>query len=248
VPRPALLASAPEFYGELAKEFAIPYEGGIVKDVLYSAGMKSDAIHPNAQGYQRMAEAIAAVARHTGARAAVGHSFGGAALGIALARGLRLDAAAVVGAPASPFGFFDGFCEAFAIPGAARAALQRRLEERVGVPMASLDARALLSALEVPGLVVHDALDREIPLEDGETIARAWPGARLLRTEGLGHRRILRDPGVGTAIAGFLAERLTRCGCGRLAVREAAGEPRCLSCLLSLHLADRRGRTIAAAA
>jgi len=36
----------PEFYGELAKEFAIPYEGGIVKDVLYSAGMKSDAIHP----------------------------------------------------------------------------------------------------------------------------------------------------------------------------------------------------------
>ena len=47
VPRPALLASAPEFYGELAKEFAIPYEGGIVKDVLYSAGMKSDAIHPN---------------------------------------------------------------------------------------------------------------------------------------------------------------------------------------------------------
>ncbi len=67
VPRPALLASAPEFYGELAKEFAIPYEGGIVKDVLYSAGMKSDAIHPNAQGYQRMAEAIAALLRKAGA-------------------------------------------------------------------------------------------------------------------------------------------------------------------------------------
>ena len=67
VPRPALLASAPEFYGELAKEFAIPYEGGIVKDVLYSAGMKSDAIHPNAKGYQRMAEAIAALLRKAGA-------------------------------------------------------------------------------------------------------------------------------------------------------------------------------------
>lgn len=67
VPRPALLASAPEFYGELAKEFAIPYEGGIVKDVLYSAGMKSDAIHPNSQGYQRMAEAIAALLRKAGA-------------------------------------------------------------------------------------------------------------------------------------------------------------------------------------
>jgi lysophospholipase L1-like esterase len=67
VPRPALLASAPEFYGELAKEFAIPYEGGIVKDVLYSAGMKSDAIHPNAQGYRRMAEALANLLRKAGA-------------------------------------------------------------------------------------------------------------------------------------------------------------------------------------
>ena len=67
VPRPALLASAPEFYGELAREFAIPYEGGIVKDVLYSAGMKSDAIHPNAKGYQRMAEAIAGLLRKAGA-------------------------------------------------------------------------------------------------------------------------------------------------------------------------------------
>lgn len=67
VPRPALLASPPEFYSELAKEFAVPYEGGIVKDVLYSAGMKSDAIHPNAQGYRRMAEALAKLLHKAGA-------------------------------------------------------------------------------------------------------------------------------------------------------------------------------------
>jgi lysophospholipase L1-like esterase len=67
VPRPALLASPPEFYGELAREFAIPYERGIVKDVLYSAGMKSDAIHPNAQGYRRIAEAIAELLHKAGA-------------------------------------------------------------------------------------------------------------------------------------------------------------------------------------
>jgi lysophospholipase L1-like esterase len=67
VPRPALLAGAPEFYEELAKEFAIPYEGGIVKNVLYSADTKSDPIHPNAKGYRRMAEAIAALMRKAGA-------------------------------------------------------------------------------------------------------------------------------------------------------------------------------------
>ena len=50
VPRPALLASAPEFYGELAQEFAHSLRGRLVKDVLYRQELKSDPIHPNAAG------------------------------------------------------------------------------------------------------------------------------------------------------------------------------------------------------
>ena len=67
VPRPALLAGPPEFYGELAEEFGIPYESSVVKDVLHSPDMKSDAIHPNARGYRRMAEAVAELLRKSGA-------------------------------------------------------------------------------------------------------------------------------------------------------------------------------------
>jgi acyl-CoA thioesterase I len=67
VPRPALLTSAPPFYEALAKEFAIPYEGKIVTDVLYQREQKSDTIHPNAKGYRRMAEAIAALLKRVGA-------------------------------------------------------------------------------------------------------------------------------------------------------------------------------------
>ena len=67
VPRPALITSAPEFYSELAKEFALPYEGKIVTSVLYSPDMKADPIHPNAKGYRRMAEALAELLRRTGA-------------------------------------------------------------------------------------------------------------------------------------------------------------------------------------
>jgi len=67
VPRPALLAGPPEFYGELAEEFGIPYESSVVKDVLHSPDMKSDAIHPNARGYRRMAEAVAGLLRKSGA-------------------------------------------------------------------------------------------------------------------------------------------------------------------------------------
>lgn len=67
VPQPALLSSPPEFYAELAQEFAVPYEGEILKTVLYAAELKADPIHPNARGYRRMAEALAALLRQAGA-------------------------------------------------------------------------------------------------------------------------------------------------------------------------------------
>lgn len=67
VPQPALITSAPEFYGELAKEFAVPYESKIVTSVLYSPELKADPIHPNAKGYRRIAEALAELLRRTGA-------------------------------------------------------------------------------------------------------------------------------------------------------------------------------------
>lgn len=67
VPQPALVTSAPGFYAELAREFALPYEGKIVTSVLYSPELKSDPIHPNARGYRHMAEALAELLRKRGA-------------------------------------------------------------------------------------------------------------------------------------------------------------------------------------
>lgn len=67
VPAPGLITSAPEFYEKLAKEFSVPYEGDIITSVLYKADLKSDPIHPNAAGYQKVAEAIAELLRNAGA-------------------------------------------------------------------------------------------------------------------------------------------------------------------------------------
>lgn len=67
VPQPAFLSSPPEFYAELAREFAIPYEREILKTVLYTAEMKADPIHPNARGYRQIAQAVAALLREAGA-------------------------------------------------------------------------------------------------------------------------------------------------------------------------------------
>lgn len=67
VPAPGLITSAPDFYDKLAGEFGIPYEGKMVTSVLYKPELKSDPIHPNADGYRRIAEAIAKLLRDAGA-------------------------------------------------------------------------------------------------------------------------------------------------------------------------------------
>lgn len=67
VPRPQLLGAPPGFYDAIASEFGIPYERAALKDILYDRALKSDPIHPNAQGYRKLAEAIAALLKKAGA-------------------------------------------------------------------------------------------------------------------------------------------------------------------------------------
>src|SRR5512144_807310 len=110
------------------------------------------------------AEAIAAVAEQSGARAAVAHSMGGAALALALLRGLRLDAGVVVGTPRSPWPFFRAFGEVMALPPGVRDAARARLERRVGFSADAFDLpRMAAAAPPVPLLVVHDRDDAEVP-------------------------------------------------------------------------------------
>jgi len=67
VPKPALFGGAAMFYGDLAKELSVPYEGEIINAVLRDAALKSDPIHPNANGYRRIAERLAAFFKQSGA-------------------------------------------------------------------------------------------------------------------------------------------------------------------------------------
>ena len=49
--------------------------------------------------------------------------------------------------------------------------------------------------------------DRETSLEESKAIAEAWHGSQLVVTEGLGHKRILRDKQVIEQTVNFLTDR-----------------------------------------
>jgi len=66
-PQPGFSVTPPEFYAGIAREFALPYEEGIIGEVLRDPSLKSDQIHPNARGYRLIAERVAAGLRKSGA-------------------------------------------------------------------------------------------------------------------------------------------------------------------------------------
>jgi pimeloyl-ACP methyl ester carboxylesterase len=186
------------------------------------------------------ADAAIAVAHRFGARAAIGHSVGGAAIAWAAAHGLDLVAAALVAPTRTPVPHLEALARDLHLTAAARAEVEASVARRVGVPLEDVDAARRPAAAPAPMLVIHDRGDDDVPLEAGQMIAEAW-AARLVVTTGLGHRRILRDPEVIREVVAFVTDRLPRCGCGRLAT-EAGEVPRCAGCALAddLWARDRR--------
>lgn len=67
VPALSLSVSPPSMYREIAKELSIPIEEETLSTVLADSSLKSDYIHPNAAGYRRLAESIAAILKKNGA-------------------------------------------------------------------------------------------------------------------------------------------------------------------------------------
>ncbi len=59
VPDFNLTLAPPKFYAEVASEFNIPIESKAFPQILGDASLKSDAVHPNADGYRQLAGKIA---------------------------------------------------------------------------------------------------------------------------------------------------------------------------------------------
>lgn len=153
------------------------------------------------------AEAMARVADAHGPLAGiVAHSMGGAAFSLAAARGLVARRAVFVGPPSDALAWFRGFVRYLHLPARAEPALLDRIEALAGERVERLNSRSLGPSLRLPLLVIHDRQDREVPVSDGASVAAAAVDGRLLVTDGLGHRRILRDPGVIAGAVDFLRD------------------------------------------
>jgi pimeloyl-ACP methyl ester carboxylesterase len=161
---------------------------------------------PGQSSFLEFEAALAAVVRRHGpAHAVVAHSGGAPAAVVAVRRGLPVERLVFVAPMGNPESHLESFARQLGFGHRTRERLVRRIVDRVGVPMSHFDIAAWASGMATtPLLVVHDRDDVEVGWPHGAAIAEAWPGARLLSTSGLGHRRILRAPQVVAEVMSFV--------------------------------------------
>ena len=137
-----------------------------------------------------------------GVQGVIGHGLGGLAGLLCAARGLTLSSAVAI-APVPSFEFaVQQFAQSYALEGAAQELLLRRIERRIGLSRRDASLAGITPAN--PTLLVHDVLDRSVPVRSSRQVTSTWRGARLMETCGLGHQRILNSPPVIHFIANFL--------------------------------------------
>lgn len=155
--------------------------------------------------FVRAVEAVVAI--HGPFAAAIGHSLGAAAIGLALRHGVRLGRVAFVSPPSSIGEHARNFARLLGITPRVRDAMRRRLEHRFGMRFADIDRIEELARVPVPALFVHDNDDAEVPIENTLRLSALMPRANMIRTYGLGHYRILREPAVVAAVVDFIGGR-----------------------------------------
>ncbi len=155
-------------------------------------------------------EAVATHVEAQGARVAgiVAHSLGAAAAGAWLNQTRREMRVVLIAPPTSLERYSSFFARRLGIRESIRRAMQERFERRLGFRWSEFELPQSVATMRAAALVIHDAADEDVAFASGLALARAWRGARFVRTQGLGHRAILRDPGVVRDAADFIADRV----------------------------------------
>jgi pimeloyl-ACP methyl ester carboxylesterase len=145
-------------------------------------------------------------ARYGPVYAALTHSFGGMVLAYAMKHGMSVERVVSVSAPAHIDYLIAGFAQTLAIPDGVIMAMRKRMEQQFpGSLWERLSMVHNVQYLTAPALIIHDEDDVSVPWQQGRMIADAWPGARFMKTSGLGHGRILRDRQVIKAALEFIS-------------------------------------------
>ncbi|MCH7886598.1 MAG: alpha/beta hydrolase [Candidatus Marinimicrobia bacterium] len=138
----------------------------------------------------------------------IAHSFGGMALCNAVHRyNLNVNRAVLVASPFTMKYIFESFAAMMNITQKVSdmmvERIRRRFLEERKADVYELSVDSFAKTLNFPFLVIHDRDDKDISYSQGEGYANNLPDVEFVTTEGLGHRRILKEPEIMNKIIKF---------------------------------------------
>jgi pimeloyl-ACP methyl ester carboxylesterase len=136
--------------------------------------------------------------------AILGHSGGGFASAYVVAENPQIKKLILI----SPFNkvtdVFKKYFEMIQLGEKARLLMIGYFTKLTGKKVQELSGELSAQAIRAKTLVIHDRNDKEVQVEDSIDIAKNLKNGQLILTEGLGHRRILRDEMVINKLVNFL--------------------------------------------
>jgi len=138
----------------------------------------------------------------------VAHSFGGTATVLLLRKHKHLlpNKLCLI----SPMKSLDSHLQVFnTITGLSPSIMDKlltKLKLHYALEAKRTDITRLIRSVPVSGLLIHDEHDRLIPIEVADQLAKAWDGARYVKTQTLGHRNILSDPFVVQQVTDYMLD------------------------------------------
>ena len=121
-----------------------------------------------------------------------------------LQNGLEVARVALIATPERYERYFRWVAQENGVDGDALIAV---LKAR-GIDVPSLVLSENAATFDVPALIVHSIDDRTCDVRGARRIAAAWRTSQLLELDGLGHKRILRDPAAIERVANFIARSI----------------------------------------
>lgn len=139
--------------------------------------------------------------------AVVGHSLGAMTLLNNIKEGLQTKRAVVIGAGDIISDIIKNFVKQIGLKNKISTLLKQHLDSIFGDDININSASEAAKKVTIPTLVIHDTDDRDVAVSCGENIHKNLKNSKLIITNGLGHRRILRDPKVVNTVFDFINEK-----------------------------------------
>lgn len=136
--------------------------------------------------------------------AAIGHSWGGMTLLLAVANGFRTKKLVTIGADDKISEVLLSFVQKFELKPVIAKKIKKFYDKKLKRNIDEFSATTSAEKIDIPTLVIHDTEDRFVPVRSAYRIRQRLKNGTILITHGLGHHRIFKDPTVIQKIINFI--------------------------------------------